>query len=68
MIKNQLSSIKKMSFLLIVALFVQILFEMMSEPVRREKLKNFNTLEDVAQHIKSATNILVLTGAGVSVR
>jgi len=44
-----------------------ILFEMMSEPVRREKLKNFNTLEDVAQHIKSATNILVLTGAGVSV-
>eukprot|EP00088_Acartia_fossae_P063992 TRINITY_DN7849_c0_g1_i11.p1 TRINITY_DN7849_c0_g1~~TRINITY_DN7849_c0_g1_i11.p1 ORF type:complete len:645 (-),score=148.26 TRINITY_DN7849_c0_g1_i11:618-2552(-) len=44
-----------------------ILFKMFAQPPRREKLKDFNTLEDVARHIKHARKILVLTGAGVSV-
>ena len=30
-------------------------------------MKDFNTLEDIAKHIKEASNVLVLTGAGVSV-
>jgi len=45
----------------------QILFKMFTEPPRREKLKHFNTIEDIVGHIKEAKNILVLTGAGVSV-
>jgi len=45
----------------------RILFKMFAEPPKREKIKDFNTLEDIAKHIKEASNVLVLTGAGVSV-
>ena len=41
---------------------------MFAQPPKRQKLKDFNTLEDLAKHIKQAKKILVLTGAGVSVR
>merc|ERR1719290_705401 len=44
-----------------------ILAKMLSQPPKREKLKDCNTVEDVVKHIKEANNILVLTGAGVSV-
>jgi len=45
----------------------KVLFNLLSEPQRRDKLADVNTLEDVVQLIKSSSNILVLTGAGVSV-
>jgi len=34
---------------------------------RRQKLKNINTIDDVINLIKNSNNIIVLTGAGVSV-
>lgn len=40
---------------------------MLSEPPRRKKLPNVNTLEDVVNLIRTCKNIVVLTGAGVSV-
>lgn len=45
----------------------KVLFNLLSEPPRREKLADVNTLEDVVQLIQGSSNILVLTGAGVSV-
>ena len=39
----------------------------MSEPPRRPKLGTVNTLEDCVELIKSCSNIIILTGAGVSV-
>jgi len=45
----------------------KVLFNLLSEPPRREKLSHVNTLEDCVSLIKSASNIIVLTGAGVSV-
>lgn len=45
----------------------KVLFNLLSEPERREKLESVNTLEDVVGLIKSCSRILVLTGAGVSV-
>merc|ERR1719461_1793722 len=40
---------------------------MVSEPPRRKKLPNVNTLEDVVRLIRTSKRIIVLTGAGVSV-
>lgn len=40
---------------------------MMSEPPRRSKLSHINTITNVVQLIKNSKNIIVLTGAGVSV-
>jgi len=40
---------------------------MTSDPPRRQKLKHVNTLSDVVRLIRNSTNIIVLTGAGVSV-
>lgn len=40
---------------------------MMSEPPKRQKLPNINTINDVVELIKKSKNIIVLTGAGVSV-
>jgi len=45
----------------------KILFSALSEPPRRSKLDTVNTLEDCAQLIKQSSNIIILTGAGVSV-
>nr|XP_036214631.1 NAD-dependent histone deacetylase sirtuin-1 [Bactrocera oleae] len=45
----------------------RILASMLSEPPRRQKLRYINTFEDVIQLIQQSTNIIVLTGAGVSV-
>ena len=39
----------------------------MSEPPRRQKLIRVNTVKDVVQLIQNSKNIIVLTGAGVSV-
>ena len=39
---------------------------MLSEPPRREKLRHVNTLCDVVRLIRGASNVIVLTGAGVS--
>ena len=39
----------------------------MSEPPKRQKLTHINTVSDVVQLIKNSCNIIVLTGAGVSV-
>jgi len=44
-----------------------ILFKMFAQPPKRQKLKDFNSIEDLVRHIKEARRILVLTGAGVSV-
>ena len=45
----------------------KILFNLLSEPPRRSKLEHVNTLEDCVELIKKSQNIIVLTGAGVSV-
>ncbi|XP_053961063.1 NAD-dependent histone deacetylase sirtuin-1 [Anastrepha ludens] len=45
----------------------RILASMLSEPPRRQKLRYINTFEDVIQLIQQSKNIIVLTGAGVSV-
>lgn len=46
---------------------LQIVVNMMSEPPKRQKLTYVNTMSDVVQLIKNSKNIIVLTGAGVSV-
>jgi len=45
----------------------KVLFNLLSEPPRRSKLPTVNTLEDCVELIKSCSNIVILTGAGVSV-
>ncbi|CAG9856071.1 unnamed protein product [Phyllotreta striolata] len=45
----------------------KLIINMLSEPPRRNKLRHVNTLDDVARLMKGAQNIIVLTGAGVSV-
>ena len=46
----------------------KIIMNMMSEPPRRHKLRHINTLADVVRLIKGAKKIIVLTGAGVSIK
>ncbi len=41
--------------------------EIVSEPPRRKKLPDVNTIDDVVKLIKNSNNIMVLTGAGVSI-
>ncbi|XP_014216482.1 NAD-dependent protein deacetylase sirtuin-1 isoform X1 [Copidosoma floridanum] len=41
--------------------------DIMSEPPKRQKLSHLNTILDVVELIKKSKNIIVLTGAGVSV-
>lgn len=45
----------------------RILASMLSEPPRRKKLSYVNTFEDVIDLLHKSKNIMVLTGAGVSV-
>merc|ERR1711941_262479 len=45
----------------------KIILNMLSEPTRRKKLPNINTIEDVVHLIAASRKIIVLTGAGVSV-
>ncbi|TRY80242.1 hypothetical protein TCAL_12375 [Tigriopus californicus] len=45
----------------------KIILNMLSEPPRRSKLTTVNTIGDVVGLIQAAKNIVVLTGAGVSV-
>ena len=45
----------------------KILFNLLSEPPRRKKLESLNTLEDCVELIRTSRNIIILTGAGVSV-
>ncbi|XP_055837830.1 NAD-dependent histone deacetylase sirtuin-1 [Episyrphus balteatus] len=45
----------------------RILASMLSEPPRRRKLRTVNTFDDVIELVKASKNIIVLTGAGVSV-
>ncbi|KAJ8972478.1 hypothetical protein NQ314_000171 [Rhamnusium bicolor] len=45
----------------------KIIINMLAEPPRRNKLRHVNTLDDVVRLLKGAQNIIVLTGAGVSV-
>nr|KAG5713600.1 hypothetical protein BaRGS_024648 [Batillaria attramentaria] len=45
----------------------KIIINLMTEPPPREKLPHVNTLEDVVQLLRTCKNIIVLTGAGVSV-
>jgi len=45
----------------------KVLFNLLSEPPRRSKLTTVNTIEDTVELIKSCSNIIILTGAGVSV-
>lgn len=45
----------------------RILASMMSEPPRRKKLSYVNTFDDVIELLEKSKNIIVLTGAGVSV-
>ncbi|KAK3090116.1 hypothetical protein FSP39_009311 [Pinctada imbricata] len=45
----------------------KIIVTLVSEPPRRDKLTQYNTLDDALQLIKDRKRIVVLTGAGVSV-
>ncbi|XP_015119404.1 NAD-dependent histone deacetylase sirtuin-1 [Diachasma alloeum] len=45
----------------------KLVLNIMSDPPRRQKLSYVNTLNDVVRLIKDSKNIIVLTGAGVSV-
>lgn len=45
----------------------KIILNMVSEPPRRKKLPNINTLDDVVDLIRTSRKIIILTGAGVSV-
>jgi NAD-dependent deacetylase sirtuin 1 len=45
----------------------KIILNMVTEPPRRRKLANVNTLQDVVSLIQTSQRIIVLTGAGVSV-
>ena len=45
----------------------KVLFNLLSEPPKRSKLPTVNTLEDCVELIKKCSNIIILTGAGVSV-
>jgi hypothetical protein len=46
----------------------KIIMNMLSEPPRRQKLRHINTLVDVVRLLKGAKKIIVLTGAGVSIK
>ena len=45
-----------------------IVLRCMAEPEPRYKLSHVNTLDDVVSLLKSSSKIVVLTGAGVSMR
>lgn len=45
----------------------RIILNMLSEPPRRKKLPNINTLDDVVKLIHRCNKIILLTGAGVSI-
>lgn len=45
----------------------KVLFNLLSEPPRRKKLDTINTIEDCVEMIRKSRNIIILTGAGVSV-
>ncbi|XP_060521146.1 NAD-dependent protein deacetylase sirtuin-1 [Cylas formicarius] len=45
----------------------KIIINMLAEPPRRNKLRHVNSLDDVVRLLKGAQNVIVLTGAGVSV-
>ena len=45
----------------------RIILNLLTEPERRKKLEHVNTIEDVVGLISKSKNIIVLTGAGVSV-
>ena len=45
----------------------KIIVNIVSEPPKRKKLKNVNTLDDVMRLLNTCKKIIVLTGAGVSV-
>ncbi len=45
----------------------KLLFNLLSEPPRRKKLETLNTLQDCVEVIRRSRNIIILTGAGVSV-
>lgn len=44
-----------------------LIAEVLSEPERRQKLPNYNTLSEAVELLKSSCKILVLTGAGVCI-
>ena len=43
----------------------KVIINILMEPPRRKKLKHVNTLADVLQLLRTSSNIIVLTGAGV---
>ncbi|XP_007895509.2 NAD-dependent protein deacetylase sirtuin-1 [Callorhinchus milii] len=45
----------------------QIVLNILSEPPKRKKRKDINTIEDVVKMLRESKKIMVLTGAGVSV-
>lgn len=46
----------------------KIVINIMSEPPPRKKLSHINTMQDVIQLLQNCKNIMVLTGAGVSLK
>jgi len=44
----------------------KIIINVLSEPPKRKKLKDINTLDDVIHLLRTSSKIMVLTGAGVS--
>lgn len=45
----------------------RVIAAILSDPPRRQRLQHIQTIEDVCETIKKSKNIIVLTGAGVSV-
>lgn len=46
----------------------QIVLNILSEPPKRKKRKDINSLEDVVRILKESKKIMILTGAGVCVK
>jgi NAD-dependent deacetylase sirtuin 1 len=46
----------------------KVIFDLITDPQPRQKLPDINTLVQVVDLLKTSRNILVLTGAGVSLR
>jgi NAD-dependent deacetylase sirtuin 1 len=45
----------------------KLIFDIITDPQPRQKLPDINTLEHVIDLLKTCRNVLVLTGAGVSI-
>lgn len=45
----------------------KLIFELLTDPQPRQKLSNVNTIDQVLHLLTTCKNIVILTGAGVSI-